>query len=367
LQPYVPGSVEATSAGNATWVGCALNQGIQPTAINGVTRYQRSMLFNMGASTAPATVPYLAVTRTRFWSTTSNAVAAQNMTAAMSGAVGYTTMDAQPDSQVKGVKLIGDLPAPVTTAGVLLAARYPVSIDGSLTILASGAGKVVFASGSLGVVPVGATAASLTLDLSPGGVTELVVPDDNTNAAQVADAKLNIAASIKTAKGELTGTLVADRFTVDGFGDLQPGHAKFSGSIAAAGTSGTVATFFSGALEGTNGVQPVVAFEGTLTLPNRPVMSLSLSVTQTAAATDTAKAAYTLTGRYAQDAVTVQISGANAATGNTLTLADSSGVSVSKTGKTAPIDVLVSGRQTARVDQDRDRIVYADGSFESLN
>ena len=160
---------------------------------------------------------------------------------------------------------------------------------------------------------------------------------------------------------------MADRFIADSFGKLQPGHAKFTGSIAAAGNSGTVATFFSGVLEGTNGAAPVVSFDGTLTLPNRPVLTLNLSVSQTAAATATAKAAYSVTGRYAQDAVTVQISGNHAATGNTVTLADSSGVSVSKGASSEAINVLVSGRQTARVDQERGRIVYSDGSFESLN
>ncbi len=363
LQPYVPGAVVAISKDNASWVGCSLNQGSNPSATNLVTRYQRTLLFNMAATTFPGTVPYLAITRKRFWSSTNNTVMAQNLTATLSGVIGYTLSN----QAVTGAKIVGDLPAPVNASGVLLAARYPVSVDGSLSQLPSGADKVSFASGRLGVVPVGASAASLTLDLSPGGVTEVVVPNVNSNAAQVADAKLHIAASIKTAKGELTGTLVADRFIADAFGKLQPGHAKFSGSIAAAGGSGTVATFFSGALEGTNGAMPVVSFEGTLTLPNRPVLTLSLSVSQTAAATATAKAAYTVTGRYAQDAVTVQISGANSAAGDTLTLADSSGVSVSTAGSTAPINVLVSGRQTARIDQARGRIVYGDGSFESLN
>jgi len=367
LQPYTGVSIEATSIGNASWVGCSLNPGNTPTAANMLTQYRRSILFNTGATTAPGSIPYIAVTRKRYIDTANaNFLTQVNLTPTLSGVIGYTKLDSQPDSQVNGVKIIGDLP-PGVANGALMAARYPVSVDGMLTILASGAGKVNFASGSLGVVPVGATAASLTLDLSPGGVTELVVPDDSSNAAQVADAKLTIAASIKTANGELTGTLVGDRFTTDSFGQLQPGHAKFTGSIAAAGKSGTVATFFSGALEGSNGDQPVVSFEGTLTLPNRPVLTLSLSVSQTAAATATAKAAYTMTGRYAQDAVTVQISGAKSASGDSLTLADSSGVSVSKGGSSAPIKVLVSGRLTARIDQDRDRIVYSDGSFESLN
>ena len=371
LRPYVTTAEVATSATNASWVGCSLNQGTFPTT-NNPTQYRRSILFNMGASTFPGTVPYIAVARKRFIDpANNNAVTQQNLTATLSGVIGYTldnnATNTTPDGTLIGVKMIGDLPAPVNASGTLLAARYPISVEGTLSKLPSGANKVIFASGRLGVVPVGAGAASLTLDLSPGGVSEVVFPDFNSNAVQVADAKLNIAASIKTAKGELTGTLVADRFTVDSFGDLQPAHAKFSGSIAAAGSSGTVATFFNGVLEGSNGAAPVVSFDGTLTLPNRPVLTLHLSVSQTAAATATAKAAYTLTGRYAQDAVTVQISGANTTAGNTLTLADSSGVSVSKGAASDAINVLVSGRQTAHVDQQRGRIVYGDGSFESLN
>ena len=364
LRSYVSTAEVATNATNASWVGCSLNQGPVPTITNKVTQHRRSILFNMGASTFPGTVPYIAVARKRFIdAANANALTQQNLTATLSGVIGYTLSN----QVVTSAKIVGDLPAPVNASGVLLAARYPVSVDGSVSRLPSGAEKVSFTSGRLGVVPVGASAASLTLDLSPGGVTEVVLPHLNSNAAQVADAKLHIAASIKTAKGELTGTLVADRFIADAFGKLQPGHAKFSGSIAAAGRSGTVATFFSGVLEGSNGALPVVSFDGTLMLPNRPVLTLSLSVSQTAAATATAKAAYSVTGRYAQDAVTVQISGANSAAGDTLTLADSSGVSVSTAGSTAPINVLVSGRQTARIDQQRGRIVYSDGSFESLN
>lgn len=364
LQPYVTASTEATTTGNASWVGCSLNQGAFPTTTNGVTQYRRGILFNMGASTFPASVPYLAIARKRFIDTANNNVLThQNLIAPLSGVIGY----AMTGEMVTSAKIVGDLPAPVNTGGTLLAARYVISVDGTLTKMASGASKVSFASGSFGVVPVGATTASLTLDLSPGGVTEVIGPDDSTDAAQVADAKLNISASIKTAKGELTGTLVADTFTVDTFGDLQPAHAKFTGTIAAAGTSGTVATFFSGTLEGSNGDQPVVSFDGSLTLPNRPVLTLSLSVTQTVAATTTSRGAYTMTGRYVQDAVTVQITGSRVGLADALTLADSSGVSVSKDATSDVVNVLVSGRQTARVDKDRDRIVYGDGTFESFN
>ena len=190
--------------------------------------------------------------------------------------------------------------------------------------------------------------------------------DVKSNAAQLADMKLKIAASIKTAKGELKGALLADRFTVDSFGDLQPGHIKFTGSIAAAGTGGTVAAFLTGTLDASNGATPVISFDGTLTLPKRPATTLSLSVTETAPETATTPASITLTGRYAQDAVTVQITGATTANGKTLTLADSSGVSVSVNPHSNLAQVMVSGRQAAVVDKQRGRIVYSDGSFESL-
>ena len=362
LQPYVASSVAATSTANAAWVGCSVNQGSTPTANNPVTQYRQTLLFNMSAGTVPATVPYLAITRKRFLDATTGVLMTQNLMAALAGNIGYTLSN----GEVSGVKIVGDLPPPVAANGTLLAARYAVNVNGALTQLASGAFQAAFTAGSFAVVPVGASAASLTLDLATDSDTVVVMADVKTNAAQVADMKLKIAATIKTAKGALTGSLLADRVTVDSFGDLQPGHIKFIGSIAAAGTGGTVTTFLTGTLEASNGSTPVISFEGTLTLPNRPTTTLSLSVTETAPETATTPARYTLTGRYAQDAVTVQISGANTVNGNTLTLADSSGVSVSVNPQGNLALVMVSGRQAAVVDKQHGRVVYSDGTFESL-
>ena len=362
LQPYVASSVAATSTANAAWVGCSVNQGSTPTANNPVTQYRQTLLFNMSAGTVPATVPYLAITRKRFLDATTGVLMTQNLMAALAGNIGYTLSN----GEVSAVKIVGDLPPPVAANGTLLAARYAVNVNGALTQLASGAFQAAFTAGSFAVVPVGASAASLTLDLATDSDTVVVMADVKTNAAQVADMKLKIAATIKTAKGALTGSLLADRVTVDSFGDLQPGHIKFIGSIAAAGTGGTVTTFLTGTLEASNGSTPVISFEGTLTLPNRPTTTLSLSVTETAPETATTPARYTLTGRYAQDAVTVQISGANTVNGNTLTLADSSGVSVSVNPQGNLALVIVSGRQAAVVDKQHGRVVYSDGTFESL-
>ena len=361
LQPYVVSSVVATSTANAAWVGCSVNQGSMPSANNPVTQYRQTLLFNMTAGTVPATVPYLAITRKRFFDATTGLMS-QNLMAALSGNIGYT----RTNGALSAVKIVGDLPPAVATDGKLLAARYAVNVNGALTQLTSGAHQAAFTAGSLAVVPVGASAASLTLDLVADGDTVVVMADVKSNAAQLADMKLKIAASIKTAKGELKGALLADRFTFDSFSGLQPGHIKFTGSIAAAGTGGTVVTFLTGTLDASNGATPVISFDGTLTLPKRPATTLSLSVTETAPETATTPASITLTGRYAQDAVTVQITGATTANGKTLTLADSSGVSVSVNPHSNLAQVMVSGRQAAVVDKQRGRIVYSDGSFESL-
>ena len=362
---YQASSLEASSAANAAWVGCSVNQGATPT-VAGKTQYRRSVLFHMAAAGAPATLPYIAITRARFVDG-NRVLMMQNLTPTLRGSAGYSLTD----GALSGVKLVGDLPPTVSSLGVLQAARYVVDLNGTFTTLASGAHQATLAAGSLAVVPLGATAASLTLDLSVAGGTVVVTPELNTSAAQLADAKLLIAATIKTAKGELNGILLGDRFTPDGFGDRKPGHAKFTGTLTTTGTStstgGVVATVLTGTLEATRSPAPVVSFEGSLSLPNRPLTTLSLSVSETSPATASSGAVYALTGRYAQDAVTVQITGSQtAAAVVTLTLADSGGVSVSLKQAEDSAKVTVSGRATATVNKARGRITYSDGTFESL-
>lgn len=356
--PYSGTSTSATAVANAKWVGCSVNSG--PLATDGTRRYRQSILFNMAADATLANVPYLAVTRAQYVDTGTGVTYQQNLTPALSGTAGFTTTS----GNLTGFSLVGDLPPATTPAGALLAQRYPVNVAGQLTQLASGAFQATLASGTLGSVPVGASEAGLTIDLSPGGASVAVIPEDNTNATQVAAAKIDLAATISDSKGRLTGSLLVDRFSVDSVGDLVPGHAKFSGDVAVVpvvgGTAGAMVSFLSGSLEATNGSTPVVSFSGSLTLPSRPVATLTVSVTETSVDT------YTLEGRYVQNGITVAITGSKTAADTAVTFADSTGVSVSVTASVSTANVTVSGRQTAVIDKNAKTINYIDGTFESL-
>jgi hypothetical protein len=50
-----------------------------------------------------------------------------------------------------------------------------------------------------------------------------------------------------------------------------------------------------------------------------------------------------------------------------VSFADSTGVAVTVISNAATANVTVSGRQTAVIDKNTNRITYADGTFESLN
>jgi hypothetical protein len=371
--PYVSNSVVATSATAATWVGCSLNQG---NTLNGATQYRQSILFNMSAGTATASVtngattettsavPYIAVTRKRYADGTT--LYQKNLSSTLSGVAGFV----QINGSLTGISMVGDLPPSMRTDGSLLAARYTVNVNGLVSGLPSGAFRAAFSSGRFGVVPVGAAVESLTVDLSPQGASVVTIAADSSNAAQVADTLINLAASITTAQGELKGSLLADRFTTNTAGALVLGRLKFTGSMAVSPVVGSVVgpvtPWLSGLLEITNattaGSVRVLGFEGSMSLPQRPVAALNVSITET----PTTPVSYTLSGRYVQSGATVQLTGTQNSSGTSATFADASGVSVSVTSGATSANITVSGRQTAVINKVTKRIEYVDGTFESL-
>jgi hypothetical protein len=148
---------------------------------------------------------------------------------------------------------------------------------------------------------------------------------------------------------------------------LFAGHLKFIGDLSVApivgGSAGAVQKVLSGTLEVSVASNFVVSFGGGVTLPGRPAASLSLTITESPFGSGNA----TLEGRYAQDGVTVSMTGSATASGSTLTLADSSGVATTLASTGTVANVTVSGRQTAVIDLSSNRITYIDGTFESLD
>ncbi len=376
--PYVSASLAvATAFDNATWVGCSLNQG---STLNGATQYRQSILFNMSAGTYAASgsgvtetetnsaVPYIAVSRKRY-TDSSGTLVQRNLTPTLRGVAGFVQLN----GSLTGISMVGDLPPSMRADGSLLASRYTANVNGLISVLPSGAVKAAFSSGRFGVVPVGGNAESLTLDLSPQGASVVVIAEDSRNAAQVADTVISMAASIATAKGELKGSLLADRFSIGSAGELVLGRLKFTGSLGVAPAVGTVnaavTPWLNGLLEITNNTAPgsvrVIGFEGGMSLPQRPTAMLTVSISETPATASTA-VSYSLIGRYVQSATTVQISGTQNGNGTSATFADASGVSVSVRSGTTIANITVNGRQTGVIDTLKKRIIYIDGSFESL-
>lgn len=356
-QPYVPHAIVATAPSNASWVSCAVFTGPLPT--NGTSRYFQSIYFNMLADPSLAVIPVVAATRAQYVS--AGTTYDINLTPKLTGAAGFTLTN----GSLSAISITGDMPPATTLSGNLLAARYPVNIALTQTVLANGAIQTTFNGAQLGVVPIGGSAATLTINLSPGGQSGTTLPlRESTNAAVAAAAQVNLDATITEPNGQLTGNLLMNQFTLDSSGNIVIGHVKFTGSIAVApvvaSTAGPLVTWLGVTLEATNGSAPVVSFSGNLNLPGLPTLALQGSVTETSTNI------YSLQASYIQAGLNVTIAGAQAPTASSITFADASGVSVTVTKASNTANVTVSGRQTAVIDKSSDMITYSDGTFETL-
>jgi hypothetical protein len=310
----------------------------------------------------------LAVARSIFYDTQSKLYYVKNLSKEFSGSTGYPVSGGA--GALPGAMLVGNLPPAMTADGTLLADHYVVNVADSKT-QTGGIETTVLTHGHFGIVPVGATQESLFIDLSPTGTSTVEGLPHGTDIAQAPTAKINLMATISNAKGNMNGTLVIDSLSSNG-NSLLTGHAKFTGDISVkpvvGGVAGTAVKFLTGSLEVTlvNSTtnDKVVTFTGGLTLPSRPAANLTLSVTETSATTG----ALQMDGSYVQNGVTVSIHGTQDTNGvSSVSYADSTGVSTTVVSNAATANVTVSGRQTAVINTNTNRITYADGTFESLN
>jgi hypothetical protein len=263
------------------------------------------------------------------------------------------------------ISMVGDLAPTLRIDGQALAAKYRVNLGVSVNLDASGAGVLRLRNGSIGVVPVNASEPRTTIDISPAGATSAVLWVDPGVKAQVDASRIEAVARISNAKGQIDGRLVIDRFvnlsTQPGQEDMV-GRITFSGDLSLTG-KGKI-------LEGTLAVEgktpgsdiSVVTFDGALNLPSRPVARLKgVSVE----VLDDVVTKYG--GEYEQSGVTVRFDGTGGVAGRSVTF---QGVEASVAMTATPgqnlIEVKVGGTKAATIDQDKARISYVDGSFESL-
>lgn len=178
--------------------------------------------------------------------------------------------------------------------------------------------------------------------------------------------KINLAASIRTAAGQLSGELLIDQLMPATDGSPLAGHAKLTGEASVVPVvngvaGGSPVKFFQGALEVTYGSSPknIVGFDGKLFIPGRPTLFLELAATE-----EPATKRVEFLAKYLQGNVDTTITGFQWPGNYEFTVADSSGVAVTVKKGVAKSEVTVGSRYTAELNTRDLRVLYKDGSFE---
>lgn len=230
-------------------------------------------------------------------------------------------------------------------------------------------------SGSLELIKAGAL--ETRLELAVGSYLQ-AQPDATGNyAAQNGSQEMLLKLKGGTAGSTLTGDLKISAFKLDASGTTYiPTLVAFNGSVQRNGIA-----FFEGSLVGealnyasfnsalprsnTNVQTLRVGLVGKVNIPNRPVLSVSLSATQNdkgSSATSTAA----LSGQYVQGLLTINVSGAASATANLITLESTSGIKL-VIDKSQPMYPLTkSGQAMGQYSPLTNRLTYTDSSYEQF-
>jgi len=185
--------------------------------------------------------------------------------------------------------------------------------------------------------------------------------------------KLRTGSAIST----VTGDLKLSQFKLDaGKANYLPTLLSFSGSVQRNG-----AAFFEGTLTGKllnhaafNSSQPLsstnyrstgVDFDGKVSIPNRPVLSVYLSVVEKetgSSATNTA----VLSGQYKQGSITINVSGSDSAAASVIALESSEGVKLVLDKSKATYPLTKAGQLVGEFTPANGRLTYTDNSYEQF-
>lgn len=230
-------------------------------------------------------------------------------------------------------------------------------------------------SGSVELIKAGALESRL--ELAAGSY--LQANQDGTGSYSAHDGSQEMLLKLKggTVGSTLAGDLKISAFKPDASGTSYiPTRVAFNGSVQRNGTA-----FFEGSLTGeavnhatfksnqprspTNVETLRVGLTGKVTIPNRPVLSLSLSATQNDKGSS-ANSTTALSGQYVQGLLTINVRGAGSAASNTITLESTSGIKlvIDKSKTTYPL--TKSGQTVGEYSTQSSRITYTDSSYEQF-
>jgi len=255
--------------------------------------------------------------------------------------------------------VVGDLPNRYDYSGMTrgAATRYSASLPAK--------------AGDFETVQVFTDWSSTVPEFTVGGKWNSVISVDpgSTTDRLIKGSKINLAASIRTSAGLLSGELLIDQLMPSTDGSPLAGHAKLTGEASVValvnGVAGSSSVkFFQGVLEVTYGSSPknIVGFDGALFIPNRPTAFLTLTAME-----NPATKGVEFSAKYLQGKVDTTIVGFQWPGYYEFTVADSSGVAATVKKGVAKTNVTVGGSYTAEIDTHAKQILYKDGTFESLN
>lgn len=261
------------------------------------------------------------------------------------------------------------LPGAVVT---VLGDKHNVALSAALTKV--GDMNKLALSGSAELIKAGALESRI--ELAAGSYLQSRL-DAAGQAAQDGSQEMLIKLKGGTVGSTVTGDLKISAFKADISGTRYiPTLVAFNGSVQRNGVA-----FFEGSLTGealnhaafnnqlprsTTNVQTLRAgFVGKVSIPNRPVLNVNLSVTNNDKGSS-ASSTSTLSGQYVQGLLTINISGASSAGTNVLTLESTNGIKLVIDKSQTAYPLTKGGDTMGEYSTLNHRITYADSSYEQF-
>lgn len=288
------------------------------------------------------------------------------------------TLTTQRDSngELTAVNLTGELSPAYSLEGnvaTVFGDKHNVALSGALSQVGS-LDKLAL-SGSMELIKAGSL--ETRIELAEGSY--LQATSDGTGSYSTTDGNHEILLKLSggSAASSINGDLKISDFKMDASGTTYiPTFMSFSGSVQRNGVSfleGTItgealnhATFDSTLTRSTENVQTMrVGFVGSVIIPNRPVLTASLSFIENdtgSSATDT----FSLFGQYKQGYTTINVSGATSSTSDIVTLESTTGMKLVVDQSREFYPLTNNGEAVGSFDPIKYLLTYTDGTYEQF-
>ncbi|MET3134246.1 hypothetical protein AAKU55_004541 [Oxalobacteraceae bacterium GrIS 1.11] len=367
------GSIPATAPGNAASVGCSVIRKMVPGSFSGNglhnTFQQVTAAFTIVPVASSATsYTYIGRARLETWVDNVRNEAADVTVGTYgttpnraSGTIDYV----KSGDALSSITVAGTMPARTDDYGVAITDRETWALSATRTAESGNLFKYAL-SGAITSIKAGLEVGKISIN--PDSFVRTEEPSTGGNVKEIS---LSLAA--ESGGSKVSGSLSMSQAMSDKSGrDYEPTKLSFTGSL-----STNSAQFFSGTLtfqqtdfdkfdsslpnSASNFLKKNASLVGTLSIPDRPPLKLSIS------AANLGFMQTSLSGQYddGSNVINVSMSDTGIAPKTTL-LSSAEGVSLTLNGTADSVNVLKDNAKVGVLNTKSGRIDYADGSFESL-